>query len=543
MSNGAEIGPPRPIREIAVEASIPEGLLYEYGPYAAKVDPSALDALASRPAGSLVLVTAMSPTPAGEGKTTLTIGLTQSLKLLGRRAAACIRQPSLGPLLGSKGGATGSGLSRAVPADEISLGFTGDDYAISAAHNLVSSMIDNHVHHGNPLGLERVTWKRVSPINDRALRRVAVNAGSAEERVEEFHISAASELMAIICLSTSLRDLRVRVARSIVGYASGGRPVTIRDLRVDGAVAALLKKALWPNLAQTCEGAPVFIHGGPFGNISIGCSSLMATSIALKLSEVVLTEAGFSTELGAEKFFDIVCRAGGLSPSLAVIVATMNALRLHGGASDYRAGGLPAALKGLDNLSKHIENVRAFGVEPVVVMNRYANDTDAEITGALSAIRALGAKAEAADVRERGGQGGLDAARLILDSMGGGPFKHLYPLEDSVEAKLSAIATRMYGADGVVFSDEARKDIIDMERLGLASLPLCVAKTPKSLSGDPELLGRPRGFSLRIRAVAPAAGAGYLVAYTEKVLLMPGFPERPLAEGIDMDEGGRIRGI
>jgi len=532
----------RPISEIANEAGIPASELIHYGPYIAKVKGSLLPELARRPRGSLIVVTAMSPTPEGVGKTTLAIGLTDSLRLLGKKAFACLRQPSIGPLLGAKGGATGSGLARVEPAEDISLHFTGDDYAVSTAHNLISSMLDNHIYHGNRLGISKILWNRVSSVNDRALRKVRVGLGkAATEREEKFHITAASELMAILSLSRDLNDLQERVARITVALREDGSSVTVKDIKTDGAVCALLKKALDPNLVQTASGSPVFVHTGPFGNISIGCSSSIATSMALGLSEYVLTEAGFSTELGAEKFFDIVCRNADFKPAAAVIVATLSALRLHGGAKDFHAADMDAVGRGLRNLARHVENVAAFGLPSVVVLNRFKEDTDEEISEALSMIEGLGVRAVCSDVREKGAQGGLDAAAAIIEACEKkGSFRFLYPLEMPLRDKIVEIAKRMYGADGVDFTGEAEADL---KRLEGTALPICVAKTPKSLSDDPALLGRPQGFQVKVRSIRPSTGAGYIVAVCGSVLLMPGMPERPLAEGLGVDGTGRISGI
>jgi formate--tetrahydrofolate ligase len=535
----------KPVQVVAAEAGIPEDSLSPYGRYMAKVDPSAIGGPERKPSGKLVLVTAMSPTPAGIGKTTLSIGLTQSLRLLGKKASASIRQPSLGPLLGVKGGAMGSGLSEAGPLEDFSLQFNGDDYAVVTSHNLISAIIDNHVYHGNRLGIEKVLWPRVSTINDRALREIIASSGKGmTPRKDEFHISAASEIMSMLCLSRGPQDFRERLRRTVVAYGAEGSPVTLADLGVDGAAAALMKNALLPNLAQSTEGSPVFIHGGPFGNISIGCSSAISTGLALKLSEYVLTEAGFSTELGAEKFLDILCRQAGFFPSAALIVATMSALRLHGGASDYSAHDMESAKKGMANLEKHVENIRAFGIPAVVCLNRFREDTDKEISETLEMIRGLGVAAEAVDVRDKGGKGGIEAAKAVISACEKAvPPKFLYRLDATIEEKINAIATGMYGAQGVEFSVQARKDLEDIERLGLCALPVCVAKTPKSLSDDPALLGRPEGFTIKVTGLRPATGAGYIVALCGNVLLMPGMPVRPLAERIDIDEKGRVTGI
>jgi len=511
----------------------------------AKVDPALVEGLDKRPSGRLVLITAMSPTPAGEGKTTLSIGLAQSLALLGRKTTACIRQPHLGPLLGIKGGALGSGLSEAGPAEDFSLQFNNDDYAVTTSHNLISAIIDNHIYHGNPLGIEKVLWPRVSTINDRALRSITTaSSKKSVPRKDEFHISAASEIMSTLCLSEGAADFRERVKKIVVALTKDGRPVTVEQLGISGAVAALMKNALLPNLGQSIEGSPVFVHGGPFGNISIGCSSVGADRLAMKLSDYVLTEAGFSTELGAEKFIDILCRQSGLAPSAAVCVATLNALRLHGGAKDFLAHDMDAVKKGMANLEKHIENLRAFNLPVVVALNRFKEDTDEEIAETLGLIRALGARAEAVNVRDEGGRGGVQAAEAIIEACEeAGELKFLYPLDAPIEEKIKTIAVRMYGADGVSFSDGAKADLEEMERLGLTGLPVCVAKTPKSLSDDPSLIGRPGGFTVKVTALRPAVGAGYIVAYCGQVLLMPGMPERPLAEQIGVDHTGRVTGI
>lgn len=536
----------RPIGEIAAGASIPEESLIPCGRHMAKIDFSLAGKLRDRPDGRLVLVTAMSPTPAGAGKTTLSIGLAQSLRLLGKKASACLRQPSLGPLLGMKGGALGSGRAEAGPAEEISLQFNGDDYAVVTSHNLISAAVDNHIHHGNRLSIERVVWPRVSTINDRALRTVLTEGGAgAHSRKDEFQISAASEIMSMLCLCDGLADLREMLSRAVVAWAKDGRAVTVGELGVAGAAAAILKNAVNPTLAQSIEGAPVFVHGGPFGNISIGCSSAISTRMALKLSEFALVEAGFSTELGGEKFLDIMCARSGFFPSAAVVVATLGALRLHGGAKDYAAPDMGALERGLSNLSRHIENMRAFGLPTVVVLNRFRGDTDADVARTLSLVEGLGAKAAAADVRDSGGAGGLDAARAIIDACAGGPPqpRYLYPLDMPIEDKIRTIAVSMYGAGGITLTDEAKRGLEDAERLGLSGLPVCVAKTPRSLSDNPSLIGRPEGFTVKVTGVVPAAGAGYIVARCGNVLLMPGMPEHPRAEGMDIDAFGRVTGI
>lgn len=536
----------RPIVDIAGSLGIPGERLIGYGPYMAKVDSRLLGELGERPDGRLILVTAMSPTPSGEGKTTLTIGLAQSFRLLGKKVAACLRQPSLGPFFGAKGGATGGGYSQVIPADDITIQFTGDDYAVTTAHNLISSVIDNHLYHNTlPIDPQRILWPRASTVNDRTLRRLRVPVGkSGGERAEEFVISAASELMSILSLSLNISDFRDRAGRVVVAFSTEGKPVTVEGLGITGAVAALFKNAIHPNLVQSNEGVPVFIHGGPFGNISIGCNSLLATKLALKTADYVLTEAGFATELGAEKFFDILCRYGGLRPSAAVIVATLKALRLHGGSRDYLAKDVSSMVKGLDNLEKHVENIKKFGLPFVVALNRYHDDTDDEVSALMRALAQKGIPARIVDVRERGGEGGIEAAKA-LDALTQGTtrLEYLYPLDLPVAEKITIVSKEMYGASGVEFTADAERDISEIESNGLANLPVCIAKTPKSLSDDPGLKGRPSGFKVTVKRVKIDAGAGFLVAICGNVLLMPGLPAHPLAEEIDINSDGKITGF
>lgn len=517
----------KPIEDITGGLKIPREYVIPYGRHIAKIDSRLLGAL-PRPDGKLVLITSMTPTGTGTGKTTLTIGLTQALRTLGKNAVAAIRQPSLGPLFGAKGGATGSGLSTAHPSGDISMHFTGDDSAVCASHNLISALIDNHIYHGNTLGIKNVIWPRVSPVNDRALRKVLIGSGSEFERPEEFHISAASEIMSILSLSISLDDLIKRIDRIIVAFGKDGAPVRVADLKAGGAASALLKNALHPNLVQSTEGAPVFIHTGPFGNVSIGCSSLIAAKIALKLSGYTLTEAGFSTELGAEKFFDIMCRAGSLKPSAAVIVATLDAIKTHG----------------MANLLRHASNIERFGVPFAVAINRFNADNETETFGVLKTLKDKNIPAFTSDVRDKGGKGGVEGAETIIELCEReNRFKYLYDLEETIEEKISVIAKELYGADGVAFTDPAKDDIKNIERIGLSRLPVCVAKTPKSLSDDPGLTGAPRGFTITVKGVRPAAGAGFLVALCGNILLMPGLPAHPNAETIGVDKDGNITGI
>lgn len=518
----------RPIHSIARRLRIPPEHVIPYSHHTAKINSALLKDLSQKQDGKLILVTSMSSTPSGEGKTTLTIGLAQAFKLLNKKVIACIRQPSLGPFFGVKGGATGSGYSQVLPVEDITLHFTGDDHAVVSAHNLISSIIDNHIYHGNKLGInpDRILWKRASDINDRALRKIKVGLEGKGERVEEFHISAASELMSILCLSWNLSDLKKRIENILPAFDNNGRPILLKDLKIQGAVTALLKNTIHPNLVQSVEGAPVFVHGGPFGNVSLGCSSLIATKTALKLADYVITEAGFATELGAEKFFNIKCRVGNLKPSAVVIVATFKAMRLHS----------------FKNLEKHIENIRRFGLPFLVAINRFKEDMDKDLKEIIALLENKGVPAFISDVRNKGGKGGLDIAKELIQLCNTkNRFQYLYPLAMPIKEKIQLIAKEMYGADGAVFAEQAEKDITEMENLGFANLPICVAKTPKSLSDNPALAGRPEGFNITVHRVMPATGAGFLIALCGTILLMPGFPEHPLAERIDVDSHGRLK--
>ena len=520
----------KPIEDIAGTLRIPPRHVISYGPHTAKVNSALLKDLKHVKDGKLIIVTAMTPTPAGEGKTTLTIGLAQAFKLLNKKVIACIRQPSLGPFFGVKGGATGSGYSQVLPSEDITLHFTGDDHAVVSAHNLIASILDNHIYHGNRLGInpDRILWKRVSDINDRALRRIRISVGDKNERIDEFYISAASEIMSILCLSQNIKEIKERVKKILLSFDSVGNPILLKNLKISGAVTALLKNAIYPNLVQSYEGAPVFVHGGPFGNVSLGCSSLIATKMALKLSDYVITEAGFATELGAEKFFNIKCRIGNLKPSTVVIVATLKALRLHG----------------FKNLEKHIENIRKFGIPFLVAINRFKDDTDKELNEIINLLEDKGIPAFISDVRNKGGRGGLDIAKKLIKLCNTkNSFRYLYPLKMQIKEKIELLAKEMYGADSAIFTDEAEKDIQDMEAFGYKNLPVCIAKTPKSLSDNPNLLGRPEGFKVTVQRVLPATGAGFLIAICGNILLMPGFPEHPIAERIEVDSEGRIVGF
>ena len=541
----------RPIREIAATAGLDESAIEYYGRYKAKVDP---DAVADRPGGPgrLVLVTGISPTPAGEGKSTVAVGLADGLRLAGHNALLTLRQPSLGPVFGIKGGATGGGYAQVVPMQDINLHFTGDFHAITTAHALLSAMLDNHLQQGNELGIDprRITWKRSIDMNDRALRSIVVGLGGAANgvpREDGFLITAASEVMAIFALASDRADLETRLGRIIVGYDRSFLPIRAADLKAAGAMTLLLKDAIQPNLVQTLGGTPAFIHGGPFGNIAHGCNSIIATRTALRLADVVVTEAGFGADLGAEKFFDIKCRVAGLRPAAAVIVATIRALKLHGGMKlpDLANENVDALMAGWANLQKHIENVQSFGVPAVVAINRFATDTRAEIDALTAACRAAGARTALTDVHAKGGEGALELAGQVMDVVNDGQadFRPLYPLDRPIAEKIRTIATCIYGADGVNFTPQAQRDIERLEKIGLRDVPVCMAKTQYSLSDDPALRGRPSGFRVTVRSVTPSAGAGFVVAHTGDIMTMPGLPRRPAAEGMTVAPDGTITGL
>jgi formate--tetrahydrofolate ligase len=542
---------PRPIQEIAAGLGLGGGDIDLYGDTKAKIRTAAIQRLRDKADGKLVLVTAMTPTPAGEGKSTTTVGLGDAFRTLGTRAIVAIREPSLGPCFGVKGGAAGGGYAQVVPMEDINLHFTGDFHAITAAHNLLSAVLDNHIFQGNALGIDarRVVWKRVLDMNDRALRNIVLGLGGPAHGVPResgFEITAASEIMAILCLATDLADLKARLGRIIVAEAADGRMVTASELKVVGALAVLLKDAIRPNLVQTIEGTPAFVHGGPFGNIAHGCNSLVATRLALKLGEVVVTEAGFASDLGAEKFFDIKCRVGGLTPSAAVIVATVRALKMHGGVAREALGkeDVPAVERGLANLEKHVENVRQFGVPAVVALNHFTADTEAEVKTVMDACAKLGVPARLSRVWADGGAGGADVAKAVLEAMDGpSKFSVLYPDELPLEKKIETIATRVYGASGVSILPTAATKLKRFTDLGHGRLPICMAKTQNSLSDDAKKLGRPRDFTVTIRDAKVAAGAGFVVAYAGDILTMPGLPKVPAAEAIDLDEHGNVVGL
>jgi formate--tetrahydrofolate ligase len=518
----------------------------------AKIDPRVLAREGRRGGpGSLVLVSALTPTPAGEGKTTTSIGLADGLARLGLAACVALREPSLGPVFGKKGGGTGGGCSRLVPADRVDLHFTGDFHAVTAAHNLLAALVDNHLHFGNELRIDprRILWRRVMDVNDRALRNAIVGLGGPREgtpRETGFDITAASEVMAMLCLAEGAEDLRERIDRLLVAFSFEGEPVTARSLRATGAMLALLRDALWPNLVQTREGTPALVHGGPFANIAHGCSSVGATRIALHLAEWVVTEAGFGSDLGAEKFFDIKCRGARLEPAAVVLVATLRALKLHGGSSlaELTRPDPEAVSRGLPNLEKHVENVRCFGRVPVVALNRFASDGEDETQVVLRRCRELGLRCVPSDHFARGGEGAVALARAVVESAEPrpGPFRPLYALSEPVEAKILAVARAMYGARGIALTRNARRDLASVERLGYAGLPVCIAKTADSLSDDPSRRGRPEGFDLTVRAIQINAGAGFLVVLTGDMLRMPGLPRRPRVESIDL-RAGEIVGL
>ncbi|MBM3317486.1 MAG: formate--tetrahydrofolate ligase [Candidatus Eisenbacteria bacterium] len=547
-----EKGCPRPIVEIAAKLGLSPGDLIPHGSDKAKVDLAVLRGpRRSRGVPRMVLVSAITPTPAGEGKTTTTIGLGQAFGRLGRSVCLALREPSLGPCMGIKGGATGGGESRLLPADSINLHFTGDFHAVTTAHNLLAAILDNHIHHDNPLGIDprRILWRRVIDMNDRALRDVVIGLGGVLQGVPRetgFDITAASEVMAMLCLAEGLEDLRERLERTLVAYTFDGRPVTAGQLQATGAMLALLKDALLPNLVQTLEGTPALVHGGPFANIAHGCNSVLATRLAMHCADWTITEAGFGFDLGAEKFFDIKCVGAGLDTSAVVLVATVRALKSHGGAKPgLLAEPDPGSVEaGLDNLEKHVENIAHFCEPPIVALNRFAEDSDEEIEVVRRHCAGRRIAFAVSDHFARGGEGALDLARVVIDRAEhtSRPFCPLYDWSWTVERKILTVAQKMYGARGLVLSKEARRDLRDIERLGYDKLPVCIAKTPKSLSDDPALRGRPTEFDVGVQRILINAGAGFLVVMTGEIVRMPGLPERPQAERIDVRDG-RIVGL
>ena len=543
----------RPIQDIGAMVGLTPAELEPFGHYKAKIAWEAIERRRPHPDGALVLVTAMTPTPAGEGKSTTTVGLADGLRRAGKRAMVALREPSLGPVFGMKGGATGGGRAQLAPMEDINLHFTGDMHAIGSAHNLLAAMLDNHLAQDNALRLDtrRILWKRVLDMNDRALRNIVLGLGGPAHGVPReggFEITVASEVMAILCLSADLQDFKARVERIIVGEAADGALITAGQLKAAGAMAVLMKDAIKPNLVQTLEGTPALVHGGPFGNIAHGCNSVIATRLALKLAEVVVTEAGFASDLGAEKFFDIKCRTAGLVPAAAVVVATIRALKMHGGVAlaDLGRPDVDAVRRGLDNLAKHVENVRLFGVAPVVALNHFVGDGDAEAAAVMEACRAWDVPAEISRGWEQGGAGTLALARIVLDVIKGADrtaFRPLYPDDMPLEQKIQTIATRVYGADGARLMPAAAQKLARWQSLGYGRLPVCMAKTQNSLSDDAKKPGRPRGFTVSVRDAKLAAGAGFVVAYAGDILTMPGLPKVPGAEAMDVDAAGNIVGL
>jgi formate--tetrahydrofolate ligase len=540
----------RPIAEIAARLDIPPDALIAHGPHMAKIAAPFPRGLDDRPDGDLILVTAISPTPAGEGKTTTTIGLGDALNRIGERAAICIREPSLGPCFGQKGGATGGGRAQVAPMDEINLHFTGDFHAITAAHDLLAAMVDNHLYWGNALGLDprRITWRRVMDMNDRALRQIVTSLGGNGAPAETgFDITVASEVMAVLCLATDMADLRARLGRIIVGQRPDGSAVTCADLKADGAMAALLKQAISPNLVQTLEGSPALVHGGPFANIAHGCNSLIATRAGLKLADYVVTEAGFGADLGAEKFFDIKCRKGGLSPKAVVIVATIRSLKMNGGVGKKALGveDLAALERGCANLGRHLENLALFGVPAVVAINHFPQDSAAEIAAVQAYSRARGVEAFLCRHWAEGGAGAEDLARHVVTMVRGGAarFAPLYADDLPLEDKIRAVAQRIYRAGEVVIDKPVAAQLARWRADGFGDLPVCLAKTQYSFSTDPTRLGAPEGHVVRVREARLAAGAGFIVALCGEIRTMPGLPRHPAAEGIGVDADGEITGL
>jgi len=543
----------RTIETIAAKLGISDEYLEHYGKFKGKVNLSInREKLKDHNNGKLILVSAITPTPAGEGKTTTTIGLSDAMALLGHKTTTCIREPSLGPCFGMKGGGAGGGFSQVIPMEDINLHFNGDFHAITSAHNLLAASLDNHLHHGNKLNIDhrRIVWNRVLDLNDRALRQAVVGLGGPSNsipRQDTFSITAASEIMAIFCLSNDINDLRKNIASIIVAYNHDGEPITAADLNVEGAMTALLKDAINPNLVQTLEGNPVFIHGGPFANIAHGCNSIAATKLALKLADYTITEAGFGSDLGAEKFFDIKCRKANLTPNAVVLVATLQSLKSHGGVplDKIREENVDAVSEGTENLKKHIENIHQFGLPVVVAINQFTHDTEQEISMVKEKCDYLGVDVVICSHWRDGGKGAIDLAKAVVDLSENHKtdFNFLYPDDMSLWNKMKTIATSMYGANNIMADKDVRTEIKRLEDQGFGQLPVCMAKTPASLSTDPRLKGRPTGFDVPIREVRLSSGAGFIVALTGDVITMPGLPKTPAAENIDVDDKGLIQGL
>lgn len=541
------------ISVIAEKIGLTEDDYDQYGKYKAKVNLNVLKRNENKKDGKLILVTAITPTPPGEGKSTVTVGLTQALNKFGYNSIAALREPSLGPVFGIKGGATGGGMSQVVPMEDINLHFTGDLHAISAAHNLISACIDNHLNHGNLLDIDvnQITWKRVVDMNDRALRDVVLGMGgrlNGIPRQSSFQITVASEIMAIFCLATSISDLKEKIGEIVFGYNRSGEMLKVKDLSIEGAVTALLKEAIKPNLVQTLENTPVFIHGGPFANIAHGCNSILATKMALKLSDYVVTEAGFAADLGAEKFLDIKARKGNLDPNVIVIVATVRALKHHGGDKELTVENVESLKKGLVNLEKHIENMKKYNIPVVVAINKFITDTDAEIEAIREFCNELEAEVALCEIWEKGGEGGKELVEKVIEAVEKNEkatkkYKPLYKLDLSVQEKIEIIAKEIYGANGVKFTTKALNNIKKYTEFNYDKLPICVSKTQKSLSDNPNLLGRPENFEITINEIRLSAGAGFLVAMAGDIIDMPGLPKKPSAELIDIDENGVISGL
>lgn len=542
----------KPISEIANQLGIDPNLVEPYGHYKAKLSYNLFDSLKHKPNGKLVLVTATNPTPAGEGKTTITVGLGQALCHMGKNAIVALREPSLGPCMGIKGGAAGGGYSQVIPMEDINLHFTGDIHAIGAANNLLASMIDNHIHHGNVLGIDprTITWKRCVDLNDRALRDIVIGLGgpiNGVPREDGFMITVASEIMAILCLANDIVDLKDKISQIIIGYTYSGDPVTARDLNAQGAMTALLKDAIKPNLVQTLENTPVIMHGGPFANIAHGCNSIIATKLALKLGDIVVTEAGFGADLGAEKFLDIKCRKAGLKPDAVVLVTTVRTLKYNGGIlkENLKEENIEALKSGIKNLEKHIENLQKYGVPVIVTLNAFITDTQEEIDFIKTFCEQMGCNFATANVWEKGGEGGLVLAQKLVEILdtANHTFKYLYEDHLSIEEKISTIAKEIYGAKAVMIEAKAQKELDKIKKLGLSHLPVCMAKNQYSLSDDPKALGRPQDFTTTIKEIRICAGAEFIVALTGSVMTMPGLPKKPSAELIDINEQGTITGL
>lgn len=542
----------KPIKEVAESIGIKEDEIEYYGKYKAKMSEALIKRVSTNSDGRLILVTAINPTPAGEGKTTTTVGLGDAMSLIGKKCLLALREPSLGPVMGIKGGAAGGGYSQVVPMEDINLHFTGDMHAITAANNLLSAMIDNHIHQGNALDIDvtSIVWKRVLDMNDRALRNVVVSLGGKVNgipREDGFMITVASEIMAILCLADDLKDLKYRLGEIIIGYNRSGKPVFAKELKAEGAMAALLKDAIKPNLVQTLANTPCFIHGGPFANIAHGCNSVIATKLALKMADYVITEAGFGADLGAEKFMDIKCRFAGLKPDAVVIVATVRALKYNGGIpkTELKTENVEALRKGIVNLKKHIENMQSYNVPVVVALNRFDTDSDAELQTVIDTCAEYGVEVSLSEVFAKGGEGGVDLAQKVISAIEKTPsgYAPLYDVNLSIKEKIDIIVKKIYGGKGAVYTTKAEKQIKQLEELGLDKKPICMAKTQYSLSDNPALLGRPENFEITVSRVRVSNGAGFIVVETGDIMVMPGLPKKPAAENIDVDENGRISGL